>query len=1279
VKNPYLIGLDIGGSGGRCALVAADGATPIVASRAWSAQCTPGTDGLGFDIDADAIFEGLTSACREVLEKSGVDPGRIAGVAVSAMREGMVVVDGAGDVLLSTPNRDARGVLEGLTLAAEHGEEIYRRSGHWPYPIFPAARLLWMKNSAPDLYARASAFLSLSGWLAWRLCGERAYESTQASEALVFDLESRNWAWDLIDRLEIRRDLFPAVAESGTPLGRIDAWAASAMGLGEGTPVVVGAADSQCALVGTGAVSAGDYAAITGTTTPVQLVTSKPVIDDARRLWTSTHATRDAWVLESNGGPMGETLEWFAGLLYPTSRRPVARFFAEAASSEPGSSGMLSTLGAGVWNASNLRPAIGHVSMSHLTCVDDVDPRRHSARALLEGLAFALRANAEQLRSVSGSPLDALRMGGGMTRNVWWPQLVADVLNCPVTLSITPETSALGAAMCAGIGSGVYSDASAAVASVTGAARTLTPDHQASERLGEVYQSWNRLRVERDAADQMAADLATPWILESSDRSAPTARVAVRPRILITADVDEGALASLRAIGEVEYASFRSEMRLLTGPSLVAALAGVDVFITEVDLVDAAALAALPALRVVATCRGDAVNVSVDACSAHGIPVLHAPGRNAVAVAELTIAHILMAARKLPVATAFLRQPGIAPGDMGRMGQAFTTLRGHELWNLTIGLVGLGAVGREVARRLAAFGSRVLVADPYVDAAEAVRHETELVTREELLAQCDIITLHAPVTDSTRGMIGAAELAAMKPGAFLINTARAALVEEDALIAALREGRLAGAALDVFDVEPPGSDHPLLALDNVVATPHIAGNTHEIAVHQGRVIAQELERLLTGRRPLHALNPETLADFDFSRPRKMPDDETLARLKTGPPPTVSDTHKNKDTARATAAAPVAAVAPAALTNGIAPAVHAAVRDKMERILSSFVERICGDKTIHGFATDAEVTLHFRTTDLGLSFWFRLDDGEVTGALGDPDTAADVQLRMVAEVLDGMFTGRVNAMQEAMDGRLSFTGDTGKAMTLQQLQADMRRLYDEARAEIGDPGDLAALGLAADSPAPKPARGGRAEELIGIVNELYSTQLITATGGNVSARVEPGATEMWITPSQLFKGELSPDVLVRIDIEGNQLDESPRSPSSERLMHTAVYKTKPNAEAVIHCHAPNATILANADLPFLPISTEAAFFGNIPRIPFIMPGTQELADAIAEAIGDGWAVMMKNHGLLVAGRSLRRAADMAEIIERSAEVMLGCYAIGKEPPVLPDDVVANMRRMSDMVA
>lgn len=204
------------------------------------------------------------------------------------------------------------------------------------------------------------------------------------------------------------------------------------------------------------------------------------------------------------------------------------------------------------------------------------------------------------------------------------------------------------------------------------------------------------------------------------------------------------------------------------------------------------------------------------------------------------------------------------------------------------------------------------------------------------------------------------------------------------------------------------------------------------------------------------------------------------------------------------------------------------------------------------------------------------------------------------------------------------------------------------------------------------------ELAQVTQELFAAGLLTATGGNVSARI-PGADEAWITPSQLHKGSLAPEAMVRITLDGNALDPGAAAPSRERLLHGAVYRARPDVAAVVHAHATYATVLGLTGLAFTPITAEAAFFGDIPRVPFIMPGSAELATAIRDALGDGSAVLLQNHGLVVAGSGLRRAANAADIIEHVAQLLWSCHAAGLPPQPLPAAALATLRAMGRMLA
>ena len=546
-------------------------------------------------------------------------------------------------------------------------------------------------------------------------------------------------------------------------------------------------------------------------------------------------------------------------------------------------------------------------------------------------------------------------------------------------------------------------------------------------------------------------------------------------------------------------------------------------------------------------------------------------------------------------------------------------------------------------------------------------------------------------------MLGRREFEMLKPGAYLINTARAALLDETALIQALQSGKLAGAALDVFSTEPPGADDPLLQLPNLIATPHIGGNTAEVSAHQGEMVADDLECILRGERPRYVVNPETFEGFSWTRPQRLPSTETITRLRNRGGPAVSDLDARAPESGATEIRPPMTPKPTLIEKGTQVDMNQTA--KLQLILDEFLAQSEKDPAFVGFAANRIFSMYYLLTDANLEFNMVFENGTVSAGMGAPAGPPDLALKMKAEIFDGMMTGRINAMGAAMSGKMKFSGDTGKAMQMQRIQKDMMRLYSEARKKVGDPGDLRQIAAASQQvvvsgaresgvngqlkeSAPPPSLQGadECEELVATVKELYEKNLITATGGNLSVRVAGSETELWITPSAMFKGSLDPSLMVRINLEGEVLDPDAPTPSSERWVHTEILKAHPELNSVIHTHAPWATLLALSETPFLPITTEAAFIGDIPLVPFIMPGTRELAEAVANAFKqNGVAVLMQNHGLVVAGSSLRRAASTTEVIERCSELILRCLALGKQPPVLPDEVTKSLREMGQMMA
>ena len=745
---------------------------------------------------------------------------------------------------------------------------------------------------------------------------------------------------------------------------------------------------------------------VAGTTAPLELVLAEPLVDPEGRAAERCHAVPGRCVLEATPARSARRSTGPRACSIPTTRGRRALLAAAAAPRRSaGHARELRRAGRRTTRDPRSRRSLVHASL-----LQHAGRRRARgrARAALEGVAFALRANLAQLARVAG-PRARASLGGGLTRARW----------CAAPRRRLRRRGRAPAAPTRARSAPRSARASARASSPTlvgraprrAAARDrATPDAARAAATTERYRAG---ASSAPRASRRRADRDAPASRPRRGGAARGAAAAARHRrLLVTAPISTSALAALRALGgrARELPRRRAAAR---GPEPREALAGFDVFVTEVDLVDAAALAKLPGAarrRELPRRRGERGRRGLQARTA--FPVLNAPGRNAEAVADLTSPSCSMLARKLPGANAFLRDPGVAAGDMGRMGQAFRApgprARAQD---------GRARRARRGRPRGGAAAARLRVRAPRArsvrDADERVLAGAEPVALDELLRESDFVSLHAPVTDATRGLDRRGALARMKPGAVLVNTARAALVDEDALVDALARARSPAPRSTCSRWSRPA---PITrsSRSNVIATPHVGGNTVEVAAHQGADRRADLARLAARRGAAPRAEPGDARRLLVVAARARSRRRRAARAPRG----AAGAARHRSPARragrgrapqAAGGAEPAARAAAELVGAGCSAILEALRRR------AFVARRARARPLRAATTRGDAALPRSPTR-------RSSSGCASRAAGRgrrsarPTGGADVELRLRADVFDGMFTGRVNPMQAAMDGR-----------------------------------------------------------------------------------------------------------------------------------------------------------------------------------------------------------------------------------------------------------------------
>ncbi len=486
---PVVLTLDAGTGGAKCVAIDHLGNVRGHASERWNYTVVanaevPMVKEYAFDPDE---FWAVVGRCARHAAR-GVDPGDIVGVVTTSQREGCVFLDAAGREIYAGPNLDSRGFMEGLEVLEQLGaSRLYEITGHSAPFIFPIARYLWFRRNDERPISR---LLMINDWLAYRAAGVEISEPSNATESMLYDFRARAWSDEIIDRFDVDRTVLPSLGECGQRIGELSASVAEHLGVPANTALHLGGADTQCGLLGVGAFDPGHAAVTLGTTSPVQAVFAEPRLDPAENLWAGCHVVPDRWVLESNCGSTGDAYEWLLDLTMSTAEDRYGAAEEAARGAEPNAT--FSFSGPRVFDLTKIRPDVPGAIFFPFPSMQLRPDAGQLIRSTLESIAFAVRANLEQITKATGISPTELRVGGGMSRNRLLTQLIANATAIEIHCAEVPESSALGCSALVFGATGLYSDPCEAARNMC-RSYTVSPDDAETGPTADRYAKWRAL------------------------------------------------------------------------------------------------------------------------------------------------------------------------------------------------------------------------------------------------------------------------------------------------------------------------------------------------------------------------------------------------------------------------------------------------------------------------------------------------------------------------------------------------------------------------------------------------------------------------------------------------------------------------------------------------------------------------------------------------------------------------------------------------------------------
>lgn len=497
----YFISVDAGTGSCRAALYNFYGREVDIASKEWShSSLTKYPNSQDFDTKNN--WKSIATCINTVIKRNNLPSNSIRAISATSMREGIVLYDENGEEIWACPNVDGRAYEESAALEKSgDAKVIYKESGDW-VTITSPSRLNWIKRHQPNIYKKIHKLTMLSDWVLYKLTGEFVTDFSIASSSGLLSISSKKWSQKIMDVLELNKKVLPDIYESGTMIGEVHKKASEETGLELGTPVVLGGADTQLALVGIGNNTRSDFTLIGGSFWQSTVVLDEPLIDDKIRLRTLCHSIPNKWMMEGIGYYSGLIMRWFRDAFCDYEKRKAVEKEIDAyqimennaKKVEPGSNGVTGIFG-NIMNTQNwVHPSPS--LMQYNINAPEKSGKKETIRAIMENAAYIARGHKEIIEEITSNKINAITFSGGGAKGELWPQIVADVLGVCVNIPEVKESSSLGAAIYCGIGTGIYKNVNNSVEVKVN--RTYYPNQQVHDIYNELFYKREKITNELD-------------------------------------------------------------------------------------------------------------------------------------------------------------------------------------------------------------------------------------------------------------------------------------------------------------------------------------------------------------------------------------------------------------------------------------------------------------------------------------------------------------------------------------------------------------------------------------------------------------------------------------------------------------------------------------------------------------------------------------------------------------------------------------------------------------